>query len=308
LKNLNNKLHLRPLLYKTEDFVIRKFQKFPSKSRRDSFPYLSSDTYYFISDYRIENREDISILGEIDNHSVIYIDGNKIPDLSPSLLSYLKNMNISFERLLIGDSDNPPESEVLLNLEPWFDEIFTVNLRSHVSEKVHLLPLGLESQRFRSAGQVRDFTKKPDFKADHREIDILVAWNDETWLSERVSARHILTASSLTLEIRKRMTARFIHHLMRKTKLVPCPRGNGVDTHRFWESLYLGALPVVLQKDVLLERSKWPHVAVKSWDEVRKWDKEKVSEIYNNKRFELEQFRNRAEAFLNDLNSNREKR
>ena len=28
-------------------------------------------------------------------------------------------------------------------------------------------------------------------------------------------------------------------------KFVLCPRGNGIDTYRFWESLYLGAIPVV---------------------------------------------------------------
>ncbi len=28
-----------------------------------------------------------------------------------------------------------------------------------------------------------------------------------------------------------------------------CPRGNGIDTHRFWESLYLGVIPVVICED-----------------------------------------------------------
>ena len=48
--------------------------------------------------------------------------------------------------------------------------------------------------------------------------------------------------------------------LVRETKAYPeslaelsayrfcfCIRGNGLDTHRFWESLYLGVIPVVLQ-------------------------------------------------------------
>jgi hypothetical protein len=28
-------------------------------------------------------------------------------------------------------------------------------------------------------------------------------------------------------------------------KYIACPRGNGTDTHRFWESLYRGSIPVV---------------------------------------------------------------
>lgn len=33
--------------------------------------------------------------------------------------------------------------------------------------------------------------------------------------------------------------------LTRESKFVFCPRGNGIDTHRVWESLYLGAIPIV---------------------------------------------------------------
>jgi hypothetical protein len=48
-----------------------------------------------------------------------------------------------------------------------------------------------------------------------------------------------------------------------------CPRGNGLDTHRFWETLYRGSLPVVI-------KSKWsdsiaklgvPLLAVSNWQE-----------------------------------------
>jgi hypothetical protein len=31
----------------------------------------------------------------------------------------------------------------------------------------------------------------------------------------------------------------------RRYKYVICPRGNGIDTHRVWEALYLGVVPVV---------------------------------------------------------------
>jgi len=28
-----------------------------------------------------------------------------------------------------------------------------------------------------------------------------------------------------------------------------CARGNGLDTHRFWESLYLGVIPVIINNE-----------------------------------------------------------
>jgi len=32
---------------------------------------------------------------------------------------------------------------------------------------------------------------------------------------------------------------------IKKSKFVLCPRGNGIDTHRLWESLYLGSIPII---------------------------------------------------------------
>jgi hypothetical protein len=53
-------------------------------------------------------------------------------------------------------------------------------------------------------------------------------------------------------------------------RFAACPRGNGLDTHRFWESLYLGVVPVV-ERTGLAEH--WaaqglPVVIVDAWSEV----------------------------------------
>jgi hypothetical protein len=32
---------------------------------------------------------------------------------------------------------------------------------------------------------------------------------------------------------------------IKKSKFVFCPRGNGIDTHRLWETLYVGSIPIV---------------------------------------------------------------
>jgi hypothetical protein len=51
----------------------------------------------------------------------------------------------------------------------------------------------------------------------------------------------------ISLEARKRYLAQMAQH-----KFVLCPRGNGVDTHRLWETLYMGSIPIV-QRHVALE-------------------------------------------------------
>jgi hypothetical protein len=61
-------------------------------------------------------------------------------------------------------------------------------------------------------------------------------------------------------------------------KFCICPEGNGVDTHRLWEALYLKCIPIVIKSpftDTLL-RNNIPVIVLDNWDE---FDESKL--IYN---------------------------
>lgn len=54
--------------------------------------------------------------------------------------------------------------------------------------------------------------------------------------------------------------------------IVVCPRGNGMDTHRVWEALMVGAFPAVLTSDHsarLLRALDLPHIALGSWNDLQ---------------------------------------
>ncbi|MFL5908065.1 MAG: hypothetical protein ACJ75Z_10790 [Solirubrobacterales bacterium] len=61
-----------------------------------------------------------------------------------------------------------------------------------------------------------------------------------------------------------------------------CPRGNGIDTHRFWESQYLGVIPVVERS---LQSEHWrkcglPLLITQDWSEVTPdWLEEKAASL-----------------------------
>lgn len=58
---------------------------------------------------------------------------------------------------------------------------------------------------------------------------------------------------------------------MRESGLVVCPAGNGRDTHRFYEALLVGSLPIVLRKSYQAKLSRlyrFPTVEIESWDEL----------------------------------------
>ena len=56
---------------------------------------------------------------------------------------------------------------------------------------------------------------------------------------------------------------------LRENNLVVCPQGNGPDTHRLWETLYMGGTPVVLSStytDHLL--ANLPVIVLRSWKQL----------------------------------------
>jgi hypothetical protein len=48
-----------------------------------------------------------------------------------------------------------------------------------------------------------------------------------------------------------------------------CPEGNGVDTHRLWECLYLKVVPIVVNSQFtkLLIKYNIPMVIIEKWDD-----------------------------------------
>lgn len=73
---------------------------------------------------------------------------------------------------------------------------------------------------------------------------------------------------------------------LRKASLIPCPRGNGVDTHRLWETLYMGGTPVLIRHPMMetlvsglpvILLDDWKHLAdqkriEKLWQEAKSKD------------------------------------
>ena len=54
---------------------------------------------------------------------------------------------------------------------------------------------------------------------------------------------------------------------LKKHKYAICPRGNGIDTHRIWECLYLDVIPIMLKRDYF-GIDNLPIIYLNSWDEL----------------------------------------
>jgi hypothetical protein len=70
---------------------------------------------------------------------------------------------------------------------------------------------------------------------------------------------------------------------MRTSALTPCPEGNGVDTHRLWECLYVGGTPVVVRNTSMQPLyNQLPLVQLNSWSEIS--DMDKIADLWEQSR------------------------
>jgi hypothetical protein len=58
--------------------------------------------------------------------------------------------------------------------------------------------------------------------------------------------------------------------LLATYKYCICPVGNGVDTHRFWECVYLGVIPIVVRNPLIthIESAGYKMIVLNDWDEL----------------------------------------
>ena len=91
--------------------------------------------------------------------------------------------------------------------------------------------------------------------------------------------------STSTIDVlNERLKPKTFANIASDYRFVVCPRGNGIDTHRFWETLYRGSLPIV-------ENSEWaqyfklegiPMVLVEDYEEILSWSESDFASAWSN--------------------------
>lgn len=90
-----------------------------------------------------------------------------------------------------------------------------------------------------------------------------------------------------------------------------CPMGNGFDTHRFWESLYFGAIPVVkahpFYDALLFHYPQIPMIVIEEWEDlptcIETLSIEKYDELWKNASLDLltnAYWENKVSSILNE--------
>lgn len=256
--------------------------------RPSSAPFLSGDTFRKLSDIVADSDVSFENLKKTAENlapaSVIFVQSNYLSKFQSEILPLIKtdfvlishNSDTNIDGKFVQIADSP-------FLLKWFaqnctDEILTV------SSKIVPLPIGLENQRFHNAGNIKSFKKlqKKNSKTNCKQPKVLFALNFSTNPDARFECYRAFWKKPITKELNTFISTQGYRKIASKCMFIASPVGNGLDCHRTWEAMYLGAVPVLkLNKmNESFANLGLPLICVKDWNEFSSKTEEELKEIY----------------------------
>jgi len=242
--------------------VLHTYSKRVVRWRRNSSPYLSGDLFSDNSDisvYPPRFRGKQPDLSKIRSAQVIFCPSDK---LETFLEEYQRQ--ISAKVIICGNSDfeflNVPS-----NLPPSVKQLFLQN--SFVSDHplVTTLPIGVENFRWGVNGNPKNLSMGGTWL--HRKNEILIGPFGLTH-PIRIEVRSEFSIPSPGIKfIPTRIEPAEYARMSREARYVAAVRGNGVDTHRHWETLYRGGIPIIVEDawSAGLDTLNLPFLKVDAW-------------------------------------------
>lgn len=236
--------------------------------RRNSTPYISGDAFADLADYvyeppRYRNFNKVSLA----NAKIIFVR-------SESLQRFLSKYGheIQASVVIAGNSDHEFHSP-LLDIPKCVNALFLQN--SFISDDVRFysIPIGIENFRWGVNGNPR-FIKHHEVLKDSNPR-VLFGPFGKTHLTRELVMENFGGDSKHWDFFRGRIKPQHFDKLTAQYTHVAAVRGNGVDTHRLWETLYRGVTPIV-------EKSAWWDSLSEIFPEVEivdTWTQENVLEV-----------------------------
>ena len=227
-----------------------------------SSPFISGGALASICDIVINKESDLDAFLRHDGSSRIVFCRS---DLAHEL-SRLSLTNSPRRTLIAGNSDHDFTALSQIPRDN-FDNFYLQNSFISNDKNIFTLPIGIENLSIGINGLPNNLKVTNDWNS--RSIKVMVGPFSPTH-TEREELLKVAERETKVFEvINGPLSPKRVAQEMNEYKFVACPRGNGIDTHRFWEALYRGSVPIVIA-------SKWsnslkyldlPLIEVSNWAE-----------------------------------------
>jgi len=149
-------------------------------------------------------------------------------------------------KLYVHNSDHAFIDDDILDI-PQIKSVYAQNINTKVYDKLICLPIGLQNSMHCKNNLIIMYEIMSKCYKYKKTKNIFINLNSNTYPyreTVKQECKKLKLNISTILPFKEYLQELSIH------KYSLCIRGNGLDTHRFWESVYLGVIPIVLNDEV----------------------------------------------------------
>ncbi len=251
-------ISLSNIFYAPKDIeIFRRIERDP-RNRHSSAPYISGDTFRFICDHRFDETNlplDTQAVKRGDIIFVLpqyysYFFEQVYPEIEVPIILLSHNSDFPVP----GDYKSYIDDEKIIG---WFSTNIDMN-----HSKLHAIPIGL-ANNYWPHGKTSIIESK---RAHMPAKDKLLYLNfSPTTHASRKTVINMFKNKSFCYVGQQKKYSSYIHDMAR-SKFVLSPRGNGIDCHRTWEALLLGAIPIVPSTTINEIYEGLPVLIVDDWN------------------------------------------
>ena len=246
-----------------------------ARFRLSSFPYITGDTIRNYSNHiyddikkfkpkRVKKGDKIFVKADMLEEFFKYVD----PEVQNDYYLFSHNSDA-----VIDEKYKNLLSEKVLY---WFAQ----NLDFKISDNVLPIPIGLENRWYQKNGKLKPI-KKVVMKNTKKNLLILSAFNTETNII-RKDVKNLAGKKEFITQLNSNYKMQYLDHLSR-SKFNLCPEGNGLDTHRIWESLIFNSIPILVKSSFSknFKQLGIPLLVLDDWSELLSLKKNDLNIYYD---------------------------
>lgn len=186
------------------------------------------------------------------------------------------------------------------NVIMWFTQNANV-----ISDRIEALPIGLENKKwFKHIRKTDKMEAKLRTEKNYLNL-VYMNHNINTNINKRLEPYQILKKKSWVTSVEGKNGHKYDEYLnnIYNHYFVVCPEGNGIDTHRIWETLYMGSYPIVINNVNNSYFSDLPICYIDDWAELTEtflfeWINQHTGHEWNYKKLYFEYWKNKIWSWM----------
>jgi len=258
-----------------------------SATRGSSIPYISGDTFREYSDHTYDelNRSLYpKKLKDVKDGDIIFV---KTDYLNTFFKIIHKKINSKYI-LITHNSDHAITKKYIKYLQDdkllaWFCQ----NLEIPKEKKIHPIPIGIANKCFVHGNVDEIINIQGKLPKNERSTLLYMNFSVDTNYRERSIVSNLFKNKKYcVVELPKEYSA-YLNDLSH-AKFVLSPSGKGLDCHRTWEALLMGAIPIIKKSTLDPMFENMPVLIVDDWKVINKRFLEKSYEKMQKRSFDIE--------------------